>query len=418
MPRSSSRDIKSHAEKLLRDSRFNESCRVYQVLIDAGSRDPEVHLAYAGLCARLGNEDAAHRHLSEYYRDNPLGPLPDGVGADDARLLYVRGFDKTYPMIGLDREDRPIARLRGGHFTLQYLMRGDNTARQSLTLLPDSLIEASHLPPHALLLNTISDVDLEARSLESLDRFLRQNPDEYVINSPKVVLQTGRDQNHERLSGLAAVQFPRTVRVTLSNHSSNEIVQMAEKLSFSMPYIFRQAGTHTGRETLLVSTPETLQGWAPSPLTGDYYLIDYHPVLWRDEYYRKMRLFVIDGEPYPVVCHFDKVWIVHGANRGSNMSGNKELMGEELSFLSDWRSFVGSKAAQGIENVIRDTPLEFFGIDFNVADDGCALIYELNATMRHSFEHAELFPYKQPFDEAISQAFQDMVARHSRMAQG
>ena len=100
------------------------------------------------------------------------------------------------------------------------------------------------------------------------------------------------------------------------------------------------------------------------------------------------------------------------------MSGNKELMGEELSFLSDWRSFVGSKAAQGIENVIRETPLEFFGIDFNVADDGSALIYELNATMRHSFEHAELFPYKQPFDEAISQAFQNMVARHSRMAQG
>ena len=113
-------------------------------------------------------------------------------------------------------------------------------------------------------------------------------------------------------------------------------------------------------------------------------------------YFRKMRLFCIDGEAYPVVCHFDHVWNVHGGNRRTAMKTSTEVMGQEQAFLADWREYIGAKAASAVEEVFARTRLDFFGMDFSVDDDGGLFIYELNATMRHSFDHAKVPPTNCP----------------------
>jgi hypothetical protein len=53
--------------------------------------------------------------------------------------------------------------------------------------------------------------------------------------------------------------------------------------------------------------------------------------------------------------------------------------------------------------------LDFFGVDFNVLDDGRILIFEMNPAMRHSFEHAQNFPYLIPHAQRITDAFQAMI---------
>lgn len=410
------RQIVEQSRQLLREGDFDQARQMYRALINAGTCDSDVHVAYAALLSKQGDVAGAHRHLVGHYMLNPVGKAPQDLEDADNRLLYARGFDKTYAMVGKGSDGRSVARLRGGHFTLQYLMKGDDTPRQRITFLPDSLLPAEMLPNHHLILNTISDVDIEAGSLRSLDLFLDRNPSERIINSPKVVLRTGRDTNFERLNGLPAVQFARTLKVTLEDSNADNIAKLVTQRGFETPFIIREAGTHTGRTTELIKSAVDLERYAKKPLSGEYYLIDYIPVLWRSEFFRKMRLFIIDGEAYPVVCHFDRFWNVHGGNRLDIMKTSDELMEQERLFLADWKTYIGKRAVEGINNAIKATPLEFFGIDFTVTDSGDILIYELNASMRHSFDHAKSFTYKLEYDEATSEAFQKMVSRHLRMA--
>jgi len=58
--------------------------------------------------------------------------------------------------------------------------------------------------------------------------------------------------------------------------------------------------------------------------------------------------------------------------------------------------------------------LDFFGIDFTITEDDTFLIYELNPTMRHSFDHAYNFSYLRQPDQNITDAFNDMI--EARMA--
>jgi len=50
-------------------------------------------------------------------------------------------------------------------------------------------------------------------------------------------------------------------------------------------------------------------------------------------------------------------------------------------------------------------------VDYTVRQDGTLLIYELNASMRHSDSHSRNFPYMQPSIERITAAFGEMIQR-------
>ena len=153
---------------------------------------------------------------------NPVGKVPRSARAQVPRLLYARGFEETFPMIARRSNGTYAPWLRGGHYTLRYLMRGGKIPRQRVTFTPNLKLPAKVLPPHSLILNTISDTDVESGSLIALNYFLKENPTEKVINAPKWIALTSRDNNYERLSGLPGIRFPETRRLTPreSLHSS------------------------------------------------------------------------------------------------------------------------------------------------------------------------------------------------------
>ena len=130
---------------------------------------------------------------------------------------------------------------------------------------------------------------------------------------------------------------------------------------------------------------------------------------YRDDYYRKLRLFCIDGKLYPVVCHIDQVWNVHGGNPKTLMKTNDWMQDEEKSFLNDPKAYVGADNYRLLENLHDIIKLDFFGVDFNLMADNSILIYELNPAMRHSLVHAESLPYLTPSLQVISDAFARMT---------
>ena len=327
-------------------------------------------------------------------------------------LLSIRGFSETEVIPWRSGAGAVSTMFRGGHFSAKYLIANPKFAEHVYTIARGNILQPGALPDFNLMLNKIADPDVESESLIALQTYLAHHPGTPVINHPGKVLKTTRDANYQRLKDRPGVQFPQTHRVTFDKADADMVAATISRLGLDGgPVILRATGTHTARTTALIRTRADIEAYVgDTALSGPHYLIRYIELLWQGDYFRKLRLFNIDGTLYPTVCHIDQTWNVHGGNRKDMMRDNNALMDEEKRFLLDWRSYVGADNADRLEALIDEVGLEFFGIDFNVGPDG-VLIYEMNAAMRHSFDHAKNFPYKMPFDLMITQAFSDMITR-------
>ena len=349
--------------------------------------------------------------LTAYYDAYPCRTaLAERIGKDPA-LVLLRGFSDSHVIPWRDAEGRPTTRFRGGHFTVQYLLTNPTYPIHRFTIVRDNILRPGMLPKHGLMLNTIADPDLERASLETLATYLDRTPDAKVINRPDKVLETTRDANWRRLQRVEGLVFPETHRVRFEHSRASEVAAVIrERKLDDGPMILRATGTHTARSTALIRSGADLDRYmGDGTLSGDHYLIRYIETRFRGDFFRKLRLFWIGGVFYPVVCHIDRHWNVHGGNRKEVMRGDESLIAEEKRFLADWRAYVGARNADLLERIAADAGLEFLGVDFTVDDAGRVLIYEMNPAMRHAFDHGKAFPYKLPYDFEISQAFTDMV---------
>lgn len=400
------------AELLLQQGRFEEARALYGELVAMEPDNATAQLALAALQAETGEPERAQGRLRAFFQRNPTSDLDDNGKSASPLVLKVRGFSGTEIMLACGEEGW-APRLRGGHFSTKYLIEDPAFAMRRFTIAGDNLERAGAVPPHDLILNSIADPDVEGASLRSLARYLARHPETEVINRPERVLETTRDRNWQRLEGRDGIAFPRTLRLSLSKAGPEELARALARLDVACPFILRKAGTQTGRTTALIRNGDELAAYARGGLEGDYFAIDYRPILWRSAYFRKLRLFCIDGAYFPVVCHLDRVWNVHGSNRKEVMRTRPELMAEEKRFLADWRAYVGPANTRRLEDLADLVGLEFFGIDFTLEDSGDGsggiFIYELNPAMRHSFDHARSFPYKLPHDRAITAAFTRMI---------
>lgn len=400
------------ARVLLQQGRLDAARALFLDVLDSAPDHGEAQIAIAAIESESGERDDAHARLRAFFEKHPLSAA-DPDAPERPLALKIRGFERTEIMLAHGEEGwRP--RFRGGHFATTFLIERPDFALRTFTIAGDNLERADALPPHDLLINTVADPDVEGAALDALARHLARNPGTAVINHPDRVRETARDRNWQRLDGFEGIRFPRTQRLELAASGAAEIARMLDGHGLALPLILRRAGTQTGRTVALIRTLSDLDAYAAGGLSGTYFAIAFHPILWRNEFYRKLRLFCIDGTYYPVVCHLDRVWNVHGGNRCEVMRPRDDLIAEEKRFLADWRRYVGAPNVRRLERLGALVGLDFFGIDFTLDATGTIFVYELNAAMRHSFEHAENFPYKLPYDRAISAAFTRMVRDRMR----
>ena len=403
------------ADALVCQDRLQEASLEFAKVAVANQSHGPAHKGLAGIANYFGHPRRGRRIMQDFYERAPLELDPYGSDRPEAdrppAIVQVRGFDKTQILLSSSSNGSIGTKLRGGHFTTKFLLLDPPFQVHRFTISRGNILRPGVLPPHSLILNTIAEPDVEGSSLDALREYLERNADTIVINRPEQVADTARDRNATRLAGIDGLTFPRTQRVRFDNAAPDRVARMVDELEFTYPFLIRRAGTQTGRSFARIESREDLDTYVAERLNSTYFLIEYRKILWKDKLFRKLRLFHIDGEFYLVVCHLDKVWNVHGGNRKTIMRGDETLMAEEKSFLKDWKSYVGARNAACIEKVAERTKLEFFGMDFTVDQDGGLFIYELNPAMRHSFDHARNFPYKLPYDQAISNAFQAMVLK-------
>jgi hypothetical protein len=408
-------EAESHAAMLTTSGQLLMAQQAYEFIIGNAPHDHEIHRNLSAIKHALGQPQEAQNLMQAFYRQNPIEKAPAQTGHCAETLHIIYGFDKTKYKLSYDSDGYRRYR-NGGHFMLQYLIDQNRYTVQRYTIANSNILDAPPELDPPFLLNNIADADTEYKSLKSLETFLADNSQIDALNHPTQVLATTRDHNFVRLNALDGFQFPKTMRFSTNEKTAQTTAEEIIANDFSYPLIIRETGTHTASTTELIASKRALIRYLEHVKQDSVYVIEFIENASSEGHYSKIRFFSIDGQLYPVVYHVDQVWNVHGDNRKAFMASHKWMVDQERDFLNDPISIIGESAYTRLQTLPALIGLDFFGFDCTLLDDGTILIFELNPAMRHSFTHAENFPYMRPHLQAISDAFEAMVQKRLKQA--
>jgi glutathione synthase/RimK-type ligase-like ATP-grasp enzyme len=272
---------------------------------------------------------------------------------------------------------------------LVYLMDGNCSIHRRLPLIrgidqaftlfgqgvPQRMVDLPRKP--SLVFNQIADPDTHRGALERCVE-LCDHIGTTVINHPRHVLRTGREQVSEALQDIPGVIMPRTWR--FQPGSPDEVLAFAAGHGVEFPFLTRVAGKHHGRNMARVDHAEDFAGLHPLPFDGrDFYLAEYVDYPDNEGLYHKQRIVVIDGEPLLRHSLYMDNWMVHSESRAFMME--RETWEDDIARFDHLSSEVLPTLRPAIDEITRRLQLEFYGIDCNIRPDGQLLIFEANANM-------------------------------------
>jgi len=309
--------------------------------------------------------------------------------------------------------------LRGGHFSITGLLGEQDYNLLLFNIFENNVDTFNDFPSFDLILNTIACSDSKQASLLAAARFVDRYPHIPIINHPRQVLETTRNRNSVRLNTIEGVKFPKTEKVWWSGDALDEIINTIFGWGFKFPMIVRKVGSQTGQSVVLLDNEFTLRKhFETSPTNQEYYIIQFQNCPIRHNVYHKMRLFFIDGTLYPVANVFNNTWNTHSGDRYNVMDKTEWMKAQERAYLGDPCGYLGCENFNRMHTIRDLVGLDFFGIDFTILPDRTIFIFELNAAMRHNFDHADNFPYTKPYLDNISHAFEQMIKNRVNKVKG
>jgi hypothetical protein len=338
-----------------------------------------------------------HRPAAPALRAQALQPRPpatkigylfgsdqqSGIARDTATPLLNKGSTDVYKLRTGDKTDFVRLHIPG------------NFRRQAYGEIQDDI---------ALVLNLISDADQNPEVLAFADKRLASFTGQ-VLNRPKAVLASTRDQVAQQLAAIDGLIAPKVARFP---GRANLAEAAAARIGLRFPAILRRIGTHSGKIVAIVQSAAEL----PALLQADlnYVLTEFFDARGSDGLYHKYRVFFF--RQTGLVRHrlVSDHWNVHAADRMRFLIHHPELIALERDMIEGGMAAFPSGARAALTQVQATLPLDFFGIDFTILPDGRVLLFEANATMEFfPVSTAPQFPYGAKVLQAGEQAFNAML---------
>jgi len=373
------------------------------------ARAPDTAEAFVPLSAIVhaqGDPDRATGILRDGVARKPYRSFPC-PGTPAATALVLRGLENSH--YGLGKAAETV--MTGGNFTISAFLPSARFTSHVYHVVDGNLCaDAAQIPPHDVVVNAVADADLEPATLRVVADYCSTHPEVPIINRPEAVMKTTRDAAYHALKDAPGVVFPVTVRTILPVADKAKFVRgLMKSCALDFPLLVRRTGTHTGMSLIRIDDAKGLSDHL-APFAGEeIYLIQFVDTSDAKGVFRKMRVYLIDGEPYPAHCFLNTKWSVHIESRVAFMRGNPDAMDEERRFMTDLESYLGSTRMDQLRNTAAAIGIDFVGIDFTLDRDGHLFIYEYNPIMRHGFDFVDEFPYLVQPLQRLSQAFDDMV---------
>lgn len=238
-----------------------------------------------------------------------------------------------------------------------------------------------------VIFNSISNADSSKKTLELLSDFIK-NSTLPVINYPSSVLKTSRDAIYKNLHNLdAKIIIPKCERITPK--SIKEVENYLKQNSFTLPIIFRTTCDHGSENMIKIDDLSELNQLEQFAFNGinDFYIIEYKDYKSKDNYFRKVRYWIIGNKVIPRHLVISNSWNISYDVKREMMEHNLKFQNEEKKFVEKIDSEIAEKCLK-IKDYLN---LDYFGIDCNINENNEILIFEITPAM--ALLEDKYFPY-------------------------
>lgn len=273
----------------------------------------------------------------------------------------------------------------------------------------DDLTQA---PEHDVLFVAIGEMDNHLPLLSAWEKRLVTWP-KPVLNRPHDIVKVARDSAARLLGHLPGIQMPPTYRVhgqQLRGFVDAQTGTSALPEDLRFPLIVRPIDSHAGQQLHRLDDASSLWAMlATGEQNNEFFVSNYIDYRNTDGLFRKYRLVLIEGRPFPCHLAISSHWMIHYLNAG--MAESAEKRAEEAHFMMNFSAFT-ARHAQALQAIQHTLGLDYLGIDCAETTNGDLLIFEVDPAMVvHAMDPVEVFPYKQAPMRQLFTAFREMLFR-------
>ncbi len=277
-----------------------------------------------------------------------------------------------------------------------FLVDARTTTLHRLYIVSPQQAAAAVIPGADAVFTAIGESDESAQALRLALQLVRRIGLPH-INDPRKILAANRVQVARLLAAIPHVHVPATSRMR-----RDALERLGHETPF--PLVVRPVGSQAGRDLVRVSSANDLNAYLLRVPYQSFYVMPFIDFRSADGYYRKYRIVVVDGVPYPFHLAISPNWMIHYYN--TPMRDTPWMRDEEARFLSDFASVFGPPRQQALRDVAQALGLEYFGIDCSIDADGRVLVFEADPAMVvHAGDDPATFGYKIPHAVRIFEAF-------------
>lgn len=229
-----------------------------------------------------------------------------------------------------------------------------------------------------------------------------------IVNAPRYVLRTNRARLSRIVRGIAHCSMPEVSRSTRAQLADTAVAR-------AYPLVVRPVGSQAGERFARVADRSELNAYLASVPDDVFFVSPFANYARADGFYRKYRVIVVDGEPYPYHLAISPHWMVHYYN--TPMAETPWMRDEERQFLAGCDAFSSQPIVEAFRELARRLQLDYFGVDCTLDDRGNLLIFEADTAMIvHLLDPREVYPYKFDYVPRIFDAVERLV--DARVADG
>jgi len=249
------------------------------------------------------------------------------------------------------------------------------------------------IPECDIIFNAIAEPDRAAGAMKAAAKIVAflGKP---CINDPIFMGQANRERAAQKLAALPNSIIPVVRRIT----------QPHELSDFPTPFLLRPIGTHAGNGMLLIQQSADI----PATLDGEHYALPFVDYISADGQYRKYRVVVVAGQPFPFHMGLSVNWMVHYAN--AKPVDRDQMDREEEAFLADIATVFPAPLLDDLSKMAELLDLDFFAVDCGIHQDGRLVLFEVDAgAIIHTLDNPDLYPYKHKYVPRIYDALKDAI---------
>jgi glutathione synthase/RimK-type ligase-like ATP-grasp enzyme len=295
----------------------------------------------------------------------------------------------------------------GANTPVDFLLAGSDVSLATLYLGPEVPLPAA-IPDHdvAIVLAPAS----EEKTLAAIENLTRcwNTP---LLNPPARIRGLERDLLYRNLSGVEGLVIPPTLRVERTSLSQG----LPSDLGLCFPIIIRPFGSHAGFGLSKIESPEALGAYLKERPEDGFFISPFIDYASADGHFRKYRVALIGGTPYPVhmaVCEEWKVWYLN-----ADMALSATNRAEEARFLLAFDQTFGTRYSQTLAEVAQRIGLDYVLIDCAETRDGKLLVFEADhCAIVHDMDPVNVYPYKPGAMGKIFGAFATMLKSKAQRA--